>query len=111
MDETQVDSRARTFSWSDPALIASHAPGRTGLELLHDMITGELPAPPVLHMLGVDSMEAEEGRVTVLMSAQEFHYNPLGRCTAESWRHSSTPPPDVQFTARSLPASATRRWT
>lgn len=42
------------------------------------MISGELPPPPVLHMLGMDSMEADEGRVTVFMTPQEFHYNPLG---------------------------------
>jgi uncharacterized protein (TIGR00369 family) len=29
-------------------------------------------------MLGMDSMEADEGRVTVFMTPQEFHYNPLG---------------------------------
>jgi len=78
MDETQVVTRSRTFTWSDPALIASQVGGRTGLEMLRAMISGELPPPPVLHMLGMDSMEADEGRVTVFMTPQEFHYNPLG---------------------------------
>lgn len=78
MDETQVDTRSRTFSWSDPALIAGHLGGRTGLEFLRAMIAGEVPPPPFMEMLGVKSMAADEGRVTVLMSAQEFHYNPLG---------------------------------
>lgn len=78
MDETQVDTRSRTFSWSDPALIAGHLGGRSGLEMLRAMISGEVSAPPVLLMLGVDSMEADDGRVVVVMSAQEFHYNPLG---------------------------------
>jgi len=78
MDETQVDVRSRTFSWSDPALITSQLGGRSGLEVLQAMISGKLPAPPVLHMLGMDSMEVEEGRVTVVMAVQEYHYNPLG---------------------------------
>ncbi len=78
MDETQVATRSRTFSWSDPTLIAAHIGGRSGLDLLQAMVAGELPAPPVMHLLGVERMEADEGRVAVFMTAQEFHYNPLG---------------------------------
>jgi uncharacterized protein (TIGR00369 family) len=48
------------------------------LDLLHAMINGELPPPPVMQMLGMDGIEADEGRVTVLMTPREFHYNPLG---------------------------------
>jgi uncharacterized protein (TIGR00369 family) len=49
-----------------------------GLDLLHAMINGELPPPPVMQMLGMDGIEADEGRVTVFMTPREFHYNPLG---------------------------------
>jgi len=78
MQETQLDTRTRTFSWSDPAVIGSQSAGRSGLDLLRAMISGDLPGPPVMHMLGVERIEAEEGRVGVFMSPQEFHYNPLG---------------------------------
>lgn len=74
----QTGERSRTFTWSDPAINAAHLGRRSGLELLRAMIGGELPAPPVLQMLGVDGFEVEEGRVTVYLTPQEFHYNPLG---------------------------------
>lgn len=70
-------TRSRTFSWSDPAGYAEHR-GRAGLELLKAMADGTLPAPPVLHMLGVDGFEAEDGRVVVYLTPREYHYNPLG---------------------------------
>jgi uncharacterized protein (TIGR00369 family) len=69
--------RTRTFSWPDPTAYAEHI-GRAGLELLKAMADGALPAPPVLHMLGVDGFEAEDGRVTVYLTPREYHYNPIG---------------------------------
>ncbi len=78
MNKTQVAVRTRTFSWADPTEIASHLGGRSGLDLLRAMISGELPSPPFMHMLGIERMEADEGKVVVVMPVQEFHYNPLG---------------------------------
>ncbi len=78
MTQTQDATRSRTFTWSDPQLNAAEIGRRSGLQTLHAMIDGELPAPPILHLIGATGMEAEEGRVTVLMPAAEFHYNPLG---------------------------------
>jgi uncharacterized protein (TIGR00369 family) len=78
MTQTQTDQRSRIFSWADPAINAVHIGRRSGLALLRAMTDGELPTPPVLRMLGVDSVEVDEGRATVLLTPQEFHYNPLG---------------------------------
>ncbi|SDZ32877.1 uncharacterized domain 1-containing protein [Micromonospora pattaloongensis] len=75
---TQTDPRSRTFSWSDPALHAGQLRGRSGLELLQAMARGELPPPPVMHLLGMEGIDAEQGRVVVRLTPQEFHYNPLG---------------------------------
>ncbi len=78
MSETQTGARSRTFSWSDPVLTAADLGRRSGLEMLRAIASGDLPAPPVMHLLGVGSLEVDEGRVAVIMAAQEFHYNPLG---------------------------------
>jgi uncharacterized protein (TIGR00369 family) len=78
MRETQIVTRTRTFSWSDPALTAAQLGRRSGLDTLRAMAAGELPAPPVMELLGVERLEAHEGRAAVVMTPQEFHYNPLG---------------------------------
>jgi uncharacterized protein (TIGR00369 family) len=78
MTQTQTDRRTRTFSWSDPAQHAGLAGSRSGLELLQAMAAGELPPPPIMSLIDIVSLEAEEGSVTVRLDPQEFHYNPLG---------------------------------
>ena len=75
---TQTQERSRTFTWSDPVAGAAHIGRSSGLELLRAMIAGELAAPPVMHLLDMTRMEADEGRVAVELVPQEFHYNPLG---------------------------------
>jgi uncharacterized protein (TIGR00369 family) len=77
MTQTQTE-RTRTYSWSDPAQHASLVGTRPGLELLRAMAAGEVPAPPVMHLVDMTGMEVEEGSVTVYLDPREFHYNPLG---------------------------------
>jgi uncharacterized protein (TIGR00369 family) len=51
----------------------------SGTEMLQSMERGELPPPPIMHTLGMDSFEiVDEGRCVFTMRAQEFHYNPIG---------------------------------
>lgn len=77
--DPQTVTRSRTFSWPDPAVTAAKLGSRSGMELLEAMGAGELPGPPVMHLLGVDhQFEVDEGRFTLTMPVQEFHYNPLG---------------------------------
>jgi uncharacterized protein (TIGR00369 family) len=80
MTETQhiAPTRTRTFSWSDPSVNASLVGSRSGLEMLRAMATGELAPPPVMQTIGIDGFEVAEGRVVVLLTPREFHYNPLG---------------------------------
>jgi uncharacterized protein (TIGR00369 family) len=78
MTQTQAATRTRTFSWSDPAEHAGQLGRRGGLDLLRAMIAGELPPPPVMHLVDMGTMTVEDGRVTVDLQPQEFHYNPLG---------------------------------
>jgi len=78
MDRTQIATRSRTFTWSDPSIAAGHLGQLGGLAMLQAIGTGEIPRPPVMGMLGVEGLEATEGRVVVTMTAREYHYNPLG---------------------------------
>ncbi|MCX4385418.1 PaaI family thioesterase [Micromonospora peucetia] len=78
MTQMQDPVRSRTFSWSDPGINAAHVGRRGGLELMRAMIAGELAAPPIMHLVDISRMEADEGWVAVELVPQEFHYNPLG---------------------------------
>jgi uncharacterized protein (TIGR00369 family) len=75
---TQTEARSRTFTWTDPSVHAGELGRRPGLELMRAMRDGELPPPPVMEMIGMGGLEADEGRVTFYLDPQEFHYNPLG---------------------------------
>jgi uncharacterized protein (TIGR00369 family) len=78
MTQTQSEARTRTFSWTDPAALAALLSGRSGLELIQGMATGELPPPPIMDLIQLTGLSAEEGSVTFYLDPQEFHYNPLG---------------------------------
>jgi uncharacterized protein (TIGR00369 family) len=75
---TQTQPRTRTFSWSDPQVNATEVGRMSGLEFLHAMTAGRLPAPPISHMLGIGRIDAEEGEVVVRLEPEEYHYNPIG---------------------------------
>jgi uncharacterized protein (TIGR00369 family) len=78
MTQTQAETRTRTFEWDDPSQTAKTVGQLTGLEFLQAISRGELPAPPLTHMLGMGSITAEAGRVVAELDPAEFHYNPLG---------------------------------
>jgi uncharacterized protein (TIGR00369 family) len=83
MTETQpsptLPLAARTHEWTPPSAVdASALAGLDGLQQLHALTQGEMPAPPVMSLVGMTSFEAEFGKVVVEMPAAEFHYNPLG---------------------------------
>ncbi|MEU8183995.1 PaaI family thioesterase [Micromonospora sp. NPDC049044] len=78
MTQTQEPARSRTFTWADPALNAAQIGKLSGLDMIRSMIAGELATPPVMHLIDMARMAAEEGQVVVELTPQEFHYNPLG---------------------------------
>ncbi|BBH63607.1 aromatic compound degradation protein PaaI [Actinoplanes sp. OR16] len=112
MTQTQDALRTRTFGWSDPAEHASMLGRRSGLELLQAMAGGEIPPPPVMHLIGAAGITATEGSVTIELDPQEFHYNPLGTVhggvistlldTAAACSVHSTLPAGVGYTSMDL---------
>jgi len=74
----QTQTRSRTFTWDDPSVTAALAGRRPGLDLLRAMRDGELPPPPILALVDIEKMTADDGRVTFWLRPQEFHYNPIG---------------------------------
>jgi uncharacterized protein (TIGR00369 family) len=71
-------SRTVWASWDGLAEVAKRAPSLSGLELLQAINRGELPAPPIHHVLGIVGVKAEEGSAAFTMVPGEMHYNPMG---------------------------------
>jgi uncharacterized protein (TIGR00369 family) len=70
--------RMRTYSWADPLALSDVMAGRSGLELMQLMTSGELPPPPIAETLDFRLVEVDRGRVVFECEPAEFHYNPIG---------------------------------
>jgi uncharacterized protein (TIGR00369 family) len=71
-------TRTLWASWDSIADVAKRAPSLSGLELLQAIFRGELPSPPIHHVLGIVGAKVEEGSVAFSMVPGEMHYNPMG---------------------------------
>ena len=52
--------------------------GLSGLEYFRRMIAGDVAPPPMLALLGITLIEADEGRVVFTGTVEEKHYNGMG---------------------------------
>ena len=73
-----ADERTRTYTWEDPFALRDAMAGRSGLELMQLMATGEIPPPPIAKTLDFRLVEAATGKAVFECEPAEFHYNPIG---------------------------------
>jgi uncharacterized protein (TIGR00369 family) len=73
-----ADVHERTYSWTDPTPSAGLLGSMPGLAMLKAIGDGTLPRPPIMDTLGMDSVDAEQGRVVFALTPAPWHYNPLG---------------------------------
>ena len=52
--------------------------GKTGLEMMHAMLRGEIPYPPIAKTLDFQLLEVEEGRALFQGTPGQPHLNPMG---------------------------------
>ncbi|MGE3512460.1 MAG: PaaI family thioesterase [Vicinamibacterales bacterium] len=52
--------------------------GASGLEVFRRLAAGELPAPPLVRLLGFRLTEVAKGRVVFVATPTEAHYNGMG---------------------------------
>ena len=71
-------TRNRIVTWQDPFIVANLVGTASGLELLQRMIRGELPQPPIAHLLGFRLAEVGQGTAVFEFEPAEYHYNPIG---------------------------------
>jgi uncharacterized protein (TIGR00369 family) len=70
--------RERVVTWQDPAAAARAGRALSGIEYLDAIRTRALPAPPVAALIGFEIEAVEPGRVVMVLTPGEHHYNPLG---------------------------------
>ena len=73
-----MTERSRTYSWEDPFALRDTMTGRSGLELMQLMASGEFPPPPIAKTLGFRLVEASRGSAIFECEPAEYHYNPIG---------------------------------
>jgi uncharacterized protein (TIGR00369 family) len=73
-----MSERSRTYTWDDPFELRDNMAGRSGLELMQLMASGELPPPPIAKTLGFRLVEASRGHAVFECEPAEYHYNPIG---------------------------------
>jgi uncharacterized protein (TIGR00369 family) len=73
-----MSDRTRTITWADPLEMAATIAELSGLERMRRVISGQLAAPPIAHLMNIRLVEADEGRVVFEGRPEEYHYNPIG---------------------------------
>lgn len=78
MDIPENTPRSRTVVWEDPLIAAAAVSTMSGMEFARALLSGDLPAPPILLLLGFEPVQFEEGRAVFAVTPDEYHYNPIG---------------------------------
>jgi uncharacterized protein (TIGR00369 family) len=68
----------RTHSWEDPTPRSQRMATLSGLEVLRLVLSGELPDPPMAHLMDIRLVQVENGKTVFESTPGEFHYNALG---------------------------------
>lgn len=76
--KAEAKQRTRTITWEDPFTALRGAAGKSGLEMLREMLEGRLPPPPIAGTLGFSAAEFDEGRAVFVGEPGEYLYNPIG---------------------------------
>ncbi len=71
-------TQSKVITWTD--LTAGARPGAelSGRAVMEGIIAGTLPRPPFAQIIGVQPVEAGDGRMVFTMTPESMHYNPQG---------------------------------
>jgi uncharacterized protein (TIGR00369 family) len=67
--------RTHTITWEDPVAAVARRGQASGLELLRQVVAGDLPPPPMARLMGFALTVVDRGRVVFEVTPAEFHYN------------------------------------
>jgi uncharacterized protein (TIGR00369 family) len=71
-------TRSLEITWEDPLSSAQAGLALSGIDYMRAVAGGEIPRPPIAHLLGMEIVEAAEGRALFALVPGEQHYNPIG---------------------------------
>lgn len=72
------DARTRTILWQDPVRFEEPIRKMSGIEFMRAFLTGDLPPPPFMQLLGIRVVSVEPSSVAFEFEPAEFMYSPLG---------------------------------
>lgn len=102
MSEVSAGStHTATIEWRDQGPLFATQAEATGLSYLRGLISGDVVAPPVAQVLGIEVVKADPGRVQFTMPVKNFFTNHLGLLAGGFCRRSSTPHSDARSSPRS----------
>ena len=78
MSDSQTETRTRTITWEDPLPIGHVVRSMSDIANLRALVSGQVPPPLSIVLLGMRLSEIEEGRAVFSVEPTEYHYNPLG---------------------------------
>jgi len=70
--------RTREFRWPDPGRFVEPLRTQSGLEFMRSFLSGELPPPPFMELLGIRIVSVEPGSVAFEFEPAEYMHSPLG---------------------------------
>ena len=76
--EQEVLERIRKGSAGVGVARPEQVMGKTGMEIFHAMLAGEIPVPPIAETLDFFLVEVEHGRAVFQGRPSKRYYNPLG---------------------------------
>jgi uncharacterized protein (TIGR00369 family) len=71
-------TRTREVTWQDPMASVALGAGKSGLEYVRAIQSGEIPPPPIAVVMNFSIAELDEGRAVFIGEPGEEHYNPIG---------------------------------
>ena len=78
MSADQSPQRSRTFTWSDPEVVAGATRNLSGLPLAQAWAAGDVPQPPICALMNFRLAEVGEGRAVFTAVPDEYHLNAIG---------------------------------
>ena len=70
--------KTRTYDYEPPFTDFARLAHLSGLQVLRNIITREIPGPPIMATLGFQLVEVEPGRAIFEGTTADWQYNPLG---------------------------------